>query len=149
MAQISENGQVYSAAEVAALTEVAHEQGLLVHMDGARFANAVAATGSSPADLTWRSGIDVLSLGATKNGALCAEAVVFFNKDLAKHFVQRRKRSGHLISKGRWFGAQFIAWLKDDHWLELAANANEKNAVSGHAPGPDGGGPTLLAGRSQ
>ena len=124
LAQISENGQVYQAEEIAALAETAKKYKLRVQMDGARFANAVAATGSSPADLSWRSGVDVLCLGATKNGALCAEAVIFFDEHLAEGFVQRRKRSGHLVSKGRIFGAQFIGWLQDDHWLTLAQNAN-------------------------
>jgi len=71
-------------------------------------------------DLTWKAGVDVLSLGATKCGALCAEAVIFFDKDLSESFIHRRKRSGHLLSKGHVFGAQFIGWLRDNHWLELA-----------------------------
>lgn len=122
--QASECGQVYSVAEIEQLTEVARAAGLRVHMDGARFANAVAATGSTPADLTWRAGVDVLCLGATKNGGLLAEAIVFFDTDLAADFDYRMKRSGHLASKGRLFGAQFAAWLKDDHWLDLAHTAN-------------------------
>lgn len=124
LTQINESGQVYSIEEVTALSELAHEHGLNVHMDGARFANAVAALGCTPADITWKAGVDVLCLGATKNGALSAEAVVFFNKDLAKRFIQHRKRSGHLLSKGRWLGAQFCGWLENGHWLNLASHAN-------------------------
>jgi threonine aldolase len=93
-------------------------------MDGARFANAVAALDCTPADITWKAGIDVMSLGATKCGALAAEAVVFFNPDSGRDFALRRKRGGHLVSKGRLFGAQFVGWLKDGHWLELARHAN-------------------------
>jgi threonine aldolase len=124
LAQSSELGLVYSPDELGALTEVARAHGLAVHMDGARFANAVAATGRSPADLTWRAGVDVLSLGGTKNGCLAAEAIVCFRPDLAGTLPFRRKRAGHLLSKGRLLGAQFVAWLADDHWLTLAAHAN-------------------------
>ncbi len=123
--QVTESGQVYSLETLTKLTSLAHEHGLSVHMDGARFANAVAALGCTPAELTWKAGIDVLTLGATKNGALSAEAVVFFNKTLAKDFIAQRKRSGHLISKGRWLGAQFCGWLQDNHWLDLASHANQ------------------------
>ena len=97
-------------------------------MDGARFANALASLECTPADLTWKSGVDVLSLGATKCGALCAEAVIFFDKELSETFIHRRKRSGHLLSKGRLFGAQFVGWLRDNHWLELAKQANSQAA---------------------
>lgn len=128
LAQTSELGLVYTAAELAALAEVAREHDLAVHMDGARFANAVAATGSSPAELTWRAGVDILSLGATKNGCLAAEAIVCFRKDLAAQLPFRRKRAGHLLSKGRLFGAQFVGWLHDGHWLSLAAHANVQAA---------------------
>lgn len=126
IAQASEAGLVYTPEEVEALCTLAKAKELKVHMDGARFANALAKIKSTPAELTWKSGIDVLSLGATKCGALCAEAVIFFNKDLAKNFIHRRKRSGHLVSKGRLFGSQFVGWLKDNHWLELANHANLK-----------------------
>ncbi len=124
--QVNEAGQVYSPAEITALCACAHEHGLLIHMDGARFANAACSLNCQPADITWRAGIDVLSLGATKCGALAAEAIVFFNRELAATFAQRRKRTGHLVSKGRLFGAQFVGWLQDDHWLELAAHANSQ-----------------------
>lgn len=124
--QTNEAGQIYSAAEISELCACAHDHGLRTHMDGARFANAACALNCHPADITWRAGVDVLSLGATKCGALAAEAVVFFNRELAETFAQRRKRTGHLVSKGRLFGAQFIGWLHDDHWLELAAHANNQ-----------------------
>jgi threonine aldolase len=124
ISQASELGLVYTPAEVAALAALAHQHQLAVHVDGARFGNAVAASGASPADLTWRAGVDVLSLGATKNGCLAAEAVVFFRRELAASFPHRRKRAGHLLSKGRFFGAQFVGWLHDGHWLALANHAN-------------------------
>jgi len=122
--QANEAGQVYTPRQLAALCSIAHAHNMLVHMDGARFANAVAALDCSPAESSWKAGVDVLSLGATKCGALAAEAVIFFRPELAATFSQRRKRSGHLLSKGRLFGAQFVGWLKDDHWLELANHAN-------------------------
>jgi threonine aldolase len=126
--QASEAGLVYFIDEVKSLCAAAKEHGLSVHMDGARFANALVTQNCSPAELTWKAGVDVLCLGATKCGALCAEAVIFFNKDLAKTFIHRRKRAGHLVSKGRLFGAQFLGWLKDNHWLELATHANSQAA---------------------
>jgi len=129
LAQATENGLVYTPAELKALSEVAHEHGLHVHMDGARFANAVAALGCTPAEMTVHAGIDVLSFGASKDGALAAEAVVFFTPALAEGFDYRRKRAGQLVSKGRLFGAQFNAWLQDDHWLELAGQANHAAQV--------------------
>jgi len=95
-----------------------------VHMDGARFANALVAAECSPADMTWRAGVDVLSLGATKNGALACEAVVFFEPAKAADFEFQRKRGGHTLSKGRFLGAQMEAWLKDGLWLDLAQRAN-------------------------
>ena len=128
VAQASENGIVHTPAELTALCETAHRHGLHVHMDGSRFSNAVASLGCAPADITWKAGVDVLTLGATKNGALAAEAVIFFRKELATEFIHRRKRSGHLVSKGRLFGAQFVGWLERGHWLELARHANEKAA---------------------
>ncbi len=124
LTQAAENGLVYTPEELRELTRIARDHGMHVHMDGARFANAVAALGCTPAELSSAVGIDVLSLGASKNGALAAEAVVFFNTALAQDFDARRKRAGQLISKGRLFGAQFSAWLRDDHWLELARQSN-------------------------
>jgi len=122
--QASEAGLVYTPVEIKALSTFAKDKGLRVHMDGARFANALATLECTPAELSWKSGVDVLCIGATKCGALCAEAVIFFNMELAKTFIQRRKRSGHLLSKGRVFGAQIVGWLQDNHWLELAKHAN-------------------------
>ncbi len=124
IAQVNEAGLVYTPEQVTALCSLAHDHEVHVHMDGARFANAVAALGCSPADLTWKAGVDVLSLGATKCGAIIAEAVLFFKRELAATFIHKRKRSGHLVSKGRFFGAQFVGWLGDNHWLELAVHAN-------------------------
>lgn len=125
LAQVNECGQVYSVEELKALTDLAHQHQLKVHMDGARFANALAAQQCTPAELTWKAGIDVLCLGATKCGCLSAEAVIFFDRELAKDFEHRCKRSGHLLSKGRFLAAQFHGWLENDHWLALAEHANQ------------------------
>lgn len=124
LTQATECGTVYTPADVAALAEVARGHGLGVHMDGARFANALVHLGCAPAEVTWRAGVDVLSLGATKNGALMAEAVVFFDRAKAENFLYRRKRMGHLVSKMRFLSAQLDAWLCDDLWLRLARQAN-------------------------
>ena len=122
--QATECGAVYAASEVKAACDAAHAAGLKVHMDGARFANAVAALGCSPADISWKAGVDVLSFGGTKNGCLIAEAVVFFNPDDAKDFNFRRKRAAQLFSKMRFIAAQFDAYFEDDLWLRMAAHAN-------------------------
>jgi threonine aldolase len=124
LTQATEAGTVYTPDEIAALAEVARSYGLPVHMDGARFANALVRLGCSPAELTWKAGVDVLSFGATKNGALAAEAVVFFRPELAASFAFRRKRAGHLFSKMRFLSAQLDAYLTDDLWLRLARHAN-------------------------
>ncbi|MBG6096746.1 threonine aldolase family protein [Nocardioides luteus] len=124
----SDYGTVYSVAEIAELTGIAKTRDLRVHLDGARFANGVVATGASPADLTWRAGVDVLSLGATKNGALSAEAIVCFTDAPADELVYRTKRSGHVTSKMRYQSAQLLAYLTDDLWLRNARNANERMA---------------------
>jgi threonine aldolase len=123
--QATEVGTVYRPDEIQALAEVAKSYGLYLHVDGARFANAVASLGDSPADLTWRVGVDVLCLGATKNGAMAAEAVVFFNRTLAQTFTYRRKRSGHLFSKMRFLSAQLQAYLQNDLWMKNAHHANQ------------------------
>ncbi|MEZ5996822.1 MAG: beta-eliminating lyase-related protein [Hyphomonadaceae bacterium] len=125
ISQTSERGAVYRPAEIAALGAVAREAGLAFHMDGARFANAVAALGCAPADVTWRGGVDLLSFGATKNGALAAEAIVCFDLARAEAIARRRKRGGHLYSKGRYAAAQLLAYLDDGLWLKLAARAND------------------------
>jgi len=122
--QPTDFGTLYSPAEVSALCAVAHRHGLRVHMDGARFANAVAALGCSPADLTWRSGVDVLSLGATKNGAINAEALVVFDPALAREVPFRMKRGGQVLSKARFVSAQLERYVADDRWLERARRAN-------------------------
>ena len=124
LSQATEWGTVYSCAELAALTQAAHELGLSVHMDGARFANAIAHLGCSAAAGSWRSGVDVLSFGATKNGALAAEAVIFFRPALAREFELRRKRAGHLWSKMRYLSAQLVACLENELWLRHARHAN-------------------------
>lgn len=124
LSQATESGAVYTVAEIAALAELAHRKDVAVHMDGARFANALVALGCSPADMTWRAGVDALSLGGTKNGAIMCEAVVFFDRDRASDFLYLRKRGGHTVSKGRYLGAQMLAWLDGDHWLDLARHAN-------------------------
>ncbi|MBD2057988.1 low specificity L-threonine aldolase [Oculatella sp. FACHB-28] len=133
LTQATESGLVYTPDEIASVTSVARQHHLSVHMDGARFSNAVAALGCTPADLTWKSGVDILCLGATKNGCLAAEAVIIFNSGLAEQFVHRRKRAGHLLSKGRFLSAQIIGWLKDEHWLELAHHANGQAAQLANA----------------
>ena len=122
--QSTEWGTVYPVAQVTALGEAARRQGLSLHMDGARFANALVHLGCSPAELTWKAGVDVLSLGATKNGALAAEAVLFFNPALAAGFERRRKRAGQLWSKLRYLSAQLVAYLENGLWLRNAAHAN-------------------------
>ena len=125
LTQATELGTVYQAGEIRQLAEVTHNNyGLGLHMDGARFANAVVSLGCTPADITWRVGVDVLSFGATKNGAMAAEAVVFFNPSLAQTFSYRRKRGGHLFSKMRFLSAQLEAYITDDLWLKNASHAN-------------------------
>lgn len=132
LTQPTEAGTRYHVDHLAELAGVAHDHGLVVHVDGARFANAVAATGASPAELTWRAGVDVLSLGATKGGALGAEAVVVFTEGLAPHLDRHRKRTGHLLSKQRFVAAQFLGWLAQDAWLRHADHANSLAARLGH-----------------
>lgn len=124
ISQTTELGAVYSPEETAAIAEVARAEGLAFHVDGARFANALVSLGCSPAELTWKAGVDALSFGASKNGALAAEAVIFFDPAQAKDFVYRRKRGGHLFSKMRFLSAQLEAYLTDDLWLRNAAQAN-------------------------
>ena len=122
--QATECGAVYSADEVRAIGALAKNRGLKLHMDGARFANALARLGCAAADLTWKAGVDVLSFGGTKNGCLIAEAVVFFNPVDAENFIFRRKRAAQLFSKMRFISAQFDAYLADDLWLRMARHAN-------------------------
>jgi threonine aldolase len=124
LTQATEWGTVYGLEEIAAISAVARQHELPVHMDGARFANAVAHLRCTPAEATWKCGVDVLSLGATKNGALGADAVVFFDPARARDFERRRKRAGHLMSKLRFVSAQLIAYLSNALWLDNARHAN-------------------------
>jgi threonine aldolase len=124
ISQATELGTAYRPAEVAALCEVAHQRGLHVHMDGARFANALSHLDCHPGDVTWRAGIDALTFGATKNGALGAEAVVFFEPGLVRDFELRRKRAGHLLSKSRYVSAQLLAYIESGAWRRNAERAN-------------------------
>jgi threonine aldolase len=124
ISQATEAGTSYRASEIRQLAEIAHAHGVAVHLDGARFANALVRTNATPAELTWRAGVDVVSFGATKGGALAAEAVIFFDPARTKGMAERRKRGGHLLSKHRFLAAQLEAYLQDDLWLELARHAN-------------------------
>lgn len=135
ISQATELGTAYRPAEVAAVCEVAHARGLRVHMDGARFANAVTFLGCHPGDVTWRAGVDVLSFGATKNGALAAEAVVFFDRGLVRDFELRRKRAGHLLSKSRFVSAQLLAYVESGVWRRNAERANALARSLGQAAG--------------
>lgn len=122
--QVTEKGTVYSLDELRALTAVAKEFGIKTHLDGARFANAIATLGCSPAEMTWKAGIDTVSFGGTKNGLLGVEACVIFDPDLAWEFELRRKRGGHLFSKHRYLSAQMNCYLTDGLWHDLATRAN-------------------------
>ena len=124
LSNVTESGTVYSASEIAPYRDLADAYGLHLHVDGARFANAVVSTGATPAALTWRAGVDCLSFGLTKNGGIAAEAVVIFNKALAEQFAYRCKRAGHLWSKHRFLAAQWLALLEDELWLKNARHAN-------------------------
>jgi threonine aldolase len=125
LTQVTEVGTAYSVAEIKALTETAKSLGLRVQMDGARFANAVAALSVSPADITWRAGVDVLCFGGSKNGIALGEAVVFFNRELARDFDYRCKQGGQLASKMRFLSAPWLGMLKGDAWLRHAQHANK------------------------
>jgi threonine aldolase len=131
----TEYGLVYSADEVAAIGALAAERGLALHMDGARFANALVQAGCSPADLTWRAGVTALSLGFVKNGGMNAEALVFFKPGLIEATRYRRKRAGLLFSKGRYLAAQILALLEEDRWLANARASNEGAALIADAAG--------------
>lgn len=122
--QVTEKGTVHSLAELQALTGVAKDFSIKSHLDGARFANALVSLDCTPAEMTWKSGIDAVSFGGTKNGCMGVEACVFFDKDLAWEFELRRKRGAHLFSKHRYLAAQMQAYLADDLWLDLARTAN-------------------------
>lgn len=126
LSQLNESGCAYPVDEIAALARAAHGRDMTVHMDGARFANALVSLGCTPAEMTWKAGVDALCLGATKNGAMMAEAVILFPsvKDRFARLQARQKRAGHMLPKMRFVAAQFEGWLKDDLWLELARKAN-------------------------
>jgi threonine aldolase len=124
LTQPTDFGTLYSIAELRDLSEVAHRHGLLVHLDGARFANAIAALGCTPAEMTWRAGIDVVSFGATKNGAMNAEAVLVFDPAVAARVPFLMKRGGQVVSKARFLSAQLDRYLADDRWLERARQSN-------------------------
>ena len=131
----TESGLIYTGDEVRALTDLARRRGMGVHMDGARFANAVAASGESAAALTCDAGVDALSFGFVKNGGMNAEALVFFDPGQADEARRRRKRAGHLLSKGRYLAAQLLAMLEDDRWLTCARAANATAALLAAAVG--------------
>ena len=133
----TEYGLSYRVDEVAALGEEAKRRGLGFHMDGARFANAVAFTGADPAEMTWRAGVDVMSFGFVKNGGMSAEALIFFDPAKADAVPRLRKRAGHLLSKGRYLAAQILAMLEGDLWLSNARAANAAAAALAKAAGPD------------
>ncbi len=140
LTQVTERGTVYDCAALADLARVAKAHGLPVHMDGARFANALVALGCSPAEMTWKAGIDAVSFGGTKNGCMGVEAVVLFDPAKGRELELRRKRSGHLFSKHRYLSAQMAAYLEDDHWLDTAraANATAAQLAAGLAQAPGG-----------
>lgn len=124
LTQASEAGTIYRPDEVAALAALAHAHGLQVHMDGARFANALQRLNARPAELTWQAGVDAISFGATKAGAMAAEAIIFFDRAAVEFLPERRKRAGHLLSKHRFIAAQFEAFLAEETWRQLAAYGN-------------------------
>lgn len=126
LTNLTERGTRYSAAELAELCVIAKRHKLPVHLDGARFANALVAEGCTPAEMTWKAGVDVVSFGGTKNGLMGVEAVIFFDPSKAWEFELRRKRGGHLFSKHRFLSAQMEAYLEDDLWLDLARQANDR-----------------------
>ncbi len=129
LTQATEVGTVYTPGEINAASELAHSYGLRVHMDGARFANAVASLGVAPADISWRAGVDVLCLGGAKNGMALGEVVVFFDKELAHEFEYRCKQAGQLASKMRFISAPWIGMLEGDTWLKNARHANDCAAL--------------------
>lgn len=124
LTQATEVGSIYSLEEIRTIADIAKGEGLPLHMDGARFANALVGLNATPAEMTWKQGVDILSFGGTKNGCWCAEAIVFFDPAMAKELPFIRKRTAQLFSKSRFIAAQFEAYLKDDLWLELAGHAN-------------------------
>jgi threonine aldolase len=139
LTQLTEYGTAYRVAELTELCATAKRAGIAVHMDGARFANAVASLGASPAELSWKAGVDVLSFGGTKGGCWMAEAIVAFHPAMAEEIARLRKRSGHLVSKHRLIAAQMLAYLTDGLWLDLARHANRMAAMLAAAIDSAGG----------
>ena len=134
LTQATEGGTVYSIDEVSALCDSAHAMGMTTHMDGARFGNAVASLGCHPAEISCEAGIDMLSFGASKNGCMAAEALVFFNRPEWRETAERlRKRSGHLLSKMRYVSAQLLAYIEKNRWLQMAGHANRQAAIFAQA----------------
>ena len=139
LTQATEAGTIYSIDEIRALCDSAHAMGMKTHMDGARFGNAIASLGCHPGEVTVEAGIDMLSFGASKNGCMAAEALVFFSQPQLRETAERlRKRSGHLLSKMRYVSAQLLAYVENDRWLEMAGHANRQaarfaEAVENHA----------------
>lgn len=127
LTQLTEAGTAYSPEQLREVGDLARARGLLFHMDGARFANAAAGLGCAPADITWRAGVDVMSFGGTKNGTMCADAVIFFDRERARNFRQRLKRAGHALSKTRFMAAQLLNYIEAGRWL---ANARHANAMA-------------------
>ena len=123
---VTERGQLYELDRIESLATIAHAAGLPLHLDGARFANACAALEVSAAEMTWQSGVDVVTFGGTKAGCMGVEAVIFFNPDRARGFAARRKRAGHLFSKNRFLAAQMLGFVRNDLWLQLGAAANAR-----------------------
>tara|TARA_B100000989_G_scaffold266726_1_gene220404 strand:+ start:1479 stop:2543 length:1065 start_codon:yes stop_codon:yes gene_type:complete len=124
--QLAENGTLYCQKEIMSISKICKKNNFYLHMDGARFSNALVSQETiSPAEATWKIGVDCLSLGATKNGAMAAEIIIFFNKDLAEEAKKMIKQTGHIIPKTRFISAQLNAWFKDGLWLRLAQKANE------------------------
>lgn len=125
LTQATEAGTIYSLDEIEAISSISKKYNLPVHMDGARFANALMAIDASPAEMTWKRGVDILSFGGTKNGCWCAEAIVYMNPKTAEDLPYIRKRSAQLFSKTRFMAAQFEAYFQNNLWLDLAAHAND------------------------
>lgn len=128
LTQATERGTIYSLKEIQEISATAEEFGLPVHMDGARFANAVQSLGCSAAEMTWKSGVDAVTFGGTKNGLMAVEAVIFFNPKYAWEFELRRKRGAHLFSKHRFLAAQMQSYLAGDLWLDMAKKSNDASA---------------------
>ncbi len=138
LTQVTEAGTVHSLEEIRAVSAIAKANNLPLHMDGARFANALVSLGCTPAEMTWKSGVDILSFGGTKNGCWCAEAIVVFNKDLDAQMPFLRKRAAQLFSKSRFIAAQFEGYFKDSLWLDSAHHANDMAAKLGETLGSSG-----------